>query len=166
MSLEKPISLQVDEAATLVRLAGARGLVLMVGHLLLYHPAVSRLKKLVDCGELGELYYLHTERRNLGKVRKDENAMWSLGPHDISVGLYLLGELPESVASQGQPTCSAALRILPSLPSDLPMDSWRTAMSVGLIPTRCDASPSSAVAGWRCLTMLSQLRNCGSMTKG
>jgi predicted dehydrogenase len=100
--VEKPISLQVEEAETLVRLAKARGLVLLVGHLLLYHPAVTRLKELVERGELGEVYYLYTERRNLGKVRRDENAMWSLGPHDISVALYLLGELPVSVAAQGQ----------------------------------------------------------------
>lgn len=100
--VEKPIALRVEEAETLVRLAEARGLVLMVGHLLLYHPAVTQLKALVDRGELGEVYYVYTERRNLGKVRRDENAMWSLGPHDISVALYLLGELPVSVAAQGQ----------------------------------------------------------------
>jgi predicted dehydrogenase len=100
--VEKPIALQVDQAETLVRLADDRGLTLMVGHLLLYHPAVTRLKELVDGGELGDIYYVYTERRNLGKVRVDENAMWSLAPHDISVVLYLLGEMPEAVAAQGQ----------------------------------------------------------------
>ena len=100
--VEKPIALQIDHAEELVRLADDRGLVLMVGHLLLYHPAVSRLKALVDNGDLGDVYYVFTERRNLGKVRKDENAMWSLAPHDISVALYLLAQMPVTVAAQGQ----------------------------------------------------------------
>jgi predicted dehydrogenase len=100
--VEKPIALNVEDAEAIVSLADARGLVLMVGHLLLYHPAVTRLKELVDKGELGEIYYVYTERRNLGKVRQDENAMWSLAPHDISVALYLLGEMPVTVSAQGQ----------------------------------------------------------------
>jgi predicted dehydrogenase len=100
--VEKPIALNVEDAEAMVSLADARGLVLMVGHLLLYHPAVTRLKELVDKGELGEIYYVYTERRNLGKVRQDENAMWSLAPHDISVALYLLGEMPVTVSAQGQ----------------------------------------------------------------
>jgi predicted dehydrogenase len=100
--VEKPIALRVEEAEALVRLAEESGLTLMVGHLLLYHPAVTRLKELINSGELGDVYYVYTERRNLGKVRQDENAMWSLAPHDISVVLYLLGEIPEAVAAQGQ----------------------------------------------------------------
>jgi predicted dehydrogenase len=100
--VEKPIAMQPDQAETLIGLADERGLTLMVGHLLLYHPAVTRLKELLDSGSLGEVYYLYTERRNLGKVRNDENAMWSLAPHDISVVLYLLGEMPATVAAQGQ----------------------------------------------------------------
>lgn len=100
--VEKPIALDVEEAEAMVELASSQGLVLMVGHLLLYHPAVTRLKQMVDEGELGDVYYVYTERRNLGKVRKDENAMWSLGPHDISVALFLLGEMPVTVTAQGQ----------------------------------------------------------------
>jgi predicted dehydrogenase len=100
--VEKPIALRVQDAEMLVRLAGDRGLVLMVGHLLLYHPAVTHLKALVDSGDLGDVYYVYTERRNLGKVRQDENAMWSLAPHDISVALYLLGEMPVTASAQGQ----------------------------------------------------------------
>jgi predicted dehydrogenase len=100
--VEKPLALRVNEAETLVRLADEQRLVLMVGHLLLYHPAVARLKEWLDEGELGEIYYVYTERRNLGQVRRDENAMWSLAPHDISVALYLLGEMPAMVAAQGQ----------------------------------------------------------------
>jgi predicted dehydrogenase len=100
--VEKPIALNVEEAKAMVDLAGRRGLVLMVGHLLLYHPAVTHLKEMIDNGELGDVYYVYTERRNLGKVRQDENAMWSLAPHDISVALLLLGEMPVTVAAQGQ----------------------------------------------------------------
>jgi len=100
--VEKPIALREDEAEILIRLADERGLVLMVGHLLLYHPAVTRLKELLDSGQLGDIYYLYSERRNLGKVRHDENAMWSLAPHDIAVALYLLGEMPAAVSAQGQ----------------------------------------------------------------
>jgi predicted dehydrogenase len=100
--VEKPIALNVAEAEAMVDLATSQGLVLMVGHLLLYHPAVKHLKEMVDEGELGDVYYVYTERRNLGKVRQDENAMWSLAPHDISVALFLLGEMPVTVAAQGQ----------------------------------------------------------------
>lgn len=99
--VEKPIALAVAEAEELVALAEARGRVLMVGHLLMYHPAMARLKQMVDGGELGEVYYLTTSRLNLGQVRRSENAMWSLAPHDISVALYLLGEEPKAVAAQG-----------------------------------------------------------------
>lgn len=99
--VEKPIALAVAEAEELVALAEERGRVLMVGHLLMYHPAVARLKQMVDGGELGEVYYLYASRLNLGQVRRSENAMWSLAPHDISVALYLLGEEPEAVAAQG-----------------------------------------------------------------
>lgn len=99
--VEKPIALAVAEAEDLVTLAEERQRVLMVGHLLMYHPAVTRLKQMVDAGELGEVYYLTTSRLNLGQVRRSENAMWSLAPHDISVALHLLGEEPEAVAAQG-----------------------------------------------------------------
>ena len=70
----------------------------MVGHLLEYHPAVARLKELIDADELGPLYYLYGNRLNLGKLRADENALWSLGAHDVSVALHLIGEEPESSA--------------------------------------------------------------------
>ena len=100
--VEKPIALRENEAENLIRLADERDLVLMVGHLLLYHPAVTKLKELLDGGQLGDVYYLYSERRNLGKVRHDENAMWSLAPHDIAVALYLLGEMPAAVSAQGQ----------------------------------------------------------------
>ncbi|MDW8318569.1 MAG: Gfo/Idh/MocA family oxidoreductase [Anaerolineae bacterium] len=99
--VEKPLALTTAHGQELVALAEAGRRVLMVGHLLLYHPAVARLKQMVDAGELGQVYYIHTSRLNLGQVRRSENAMWSLAPHDISVVLYLLGEEPVQVAAQG-----------------------------------------------------------------
>jgi predicted dehydrogenase len=100
--VEKPLALRVEDAHELVALAEAQDLRLMVGHLLLYHPAVQKLKVCLDAGELGEIRYLYSQRLNLGRVRSDENAMWSLAPHDISVSLYLVGQEPISVSAQGR----------------------------------------------------------------
>ena len=99
--VEKPISLSYDHARRLTELAESLRLVLMVGHLMEYHPALRLLKQLVDAGELGEILYLYSERVNLGVVRKDENALWSLAPHDISMILHLVDEEPESVSARG-----------------------------------------------------------------
>ncbi len=100
--VEKPMALANDDAAELVTLAEARALTLMPGHLLLYHPGVVRLKELVDSGELGDVLYVYGNRQNLGTIRKDENALWSLGVHDLSVILHLLGEEPIELWSRGE----------------------------------------------------------------
>jgi len=100
--VEKPMTLAVEDAEALVAAADTAGLTLMVGHLLEYHPCVLKLKELIDAGELGRLYYAYMHRLNLGVVRKDENAWWSLAPHDVSVALFLLGAEPATVTSQGQ----------------------------------------------------------------
>lgn len=100
--VEKPMCQSVEEAQGLKTLSEAAGRKLMVGHLLLYHPAVAKLKNLVETGELGRIYYMYTERLNLGVVRSSENAWWSLAPHDISVINYLFGAMPERVSAQGQ----------------------------------------------------------------
>ena len=100
--VEKPFTLDAREARDLVDLAEARGRVLMVGHLLKYHPAVTRLRGLVEAGELGQVRYVYSQRVNLGRVRQDENALWSFAPHDLSVMLYLLGGEPEDVSARGQ----------------------------------------------------------------
>lgn len=107
--VEKPIALSVVEAEHLVRQADARGRILMVDHLLEYHPAVECLKELIDQGELGKLLHLHSERLNLGVIRTEENAMWSLAPHDISVILHLLGEEPCSIDASGAPFLQAGI---------------------------------------------------------
>jgi predicted dehydrogenase len=99
--VEKPLAQSSEEAAHLVRLAAERRRVLMVGHLLIYHPAVEMLRGLLASGELGEIYYLYSQRVNLGKIRQDENALWSLGPHDVAVILDLLGGMPVKVSAVG-----------------------------------------------------------------
>jgi predicted dehydrogenase len=100
--VEKPLALHLSEARELVELARTSDRRLMVGHLLLYHPAVQQLKAYIDKGELGVLRYVYSQRLNLGQVRRDENAMWSLAPHDISVALYLLDREPVAVTAQGR----------------------------------------------------------------
>jgi len=100
--VEKPMALANDAAAELVTLAEERALTLMPGHLLLYHPGVVRLKELVDSGELGDVLYVYGNRQNLGTIRKDENALWSLGVHDLSVILHLLEEEPIELWARGE----------------------------------------------------------------
>jgi predicted dehydrogenase len=99
--VEKPLALSPIDAERLVKLAAEKNRVLMVGHLLQYHPAVIRLKQVVDSGELGEILYVYSHRLNLGIIRKDENALWSLGPHDLSVIMYLLDQEPVEVQATG-----------------------------------------------------------------
>jgi UDP-2-acetamido-3-amino-2,3-dideoxy-glucuronate N-acetyltransferase len=99
--VEKPLALTVDEGEELVQLAEEGQLTLMVGHILQYHQAVIRLKELVDEGELGKIQYLYSNRLNIGKIRAEENILWSFAPHDISVILMLLGEMPETVYAAG-----------------------------------------------------------------
>jgi UDP-2-acetamido-3-amino-2,3-dideoxy-glucuronate N-acetyltransferase len=100
--VEKPLALRIPEAEELVALARTHKRVLMVGHILEYHPAVRKLKEFVEAGDLGEIHYIYSNRANLGKVRKEENILWSFAPHDISVILLLLGALPEWASTSGQ----------------------------------------------------------------
>jgi UDP-2-acetamido-3-amino-2,3-dideoxy-glucuronate N-acetyltransferase len=99
--VEKPLCPDLDEAETVVAEAAQRGLLLMVGHLLLYHPAFQRLADLVHDGELGTLRYVYSQRLSLGRIRRDENALWSFAPHDTSMILNLSGRLPETVITTG-----------------------------------------------------------------
>jgi predicted dehydrogenase len=101
--VEKPLAQSVADAERVTTAAAAGGRLLMVGHLLEYHPGVRKLKQLTDSGELGErIYYIYGNRLNLGKLRADENALWSLGAHDVSVLLHLAGEEPHEVMARGE----------------------------------------------------------------
>jgi predicted dehydrogenase len=100
--VEKPIALTVAEAERVVAAQRETGRVLMVGHLLEYHPGVRQLKQIMDRGELGDVHYIYSNRLNLGKLRTDENALWSLGAHDVSVLLHLAGEEPYELAAHGE----------------------------------------------------------------
>ncbi len=101
--VEKPLAQSVADAERAVAAARASGRTLMVGHLLEYHPGVRALKELSDSGELGEqIFYIYGNRLNLGKLRADENALWSLGAHDVSVVLALAAEEPDEVVAHGQ----------------------------------------------------------------
>jgi predicted dehydrogenase len=101
--VEKPLAQSVADGERAVAAAAASGRILMVGHLLEYHPGVHKLKELAASGELGdEIYYIYGNRLNLGKLRADENALWSLGAHDVSVVLHLAGEEPFEAVAHGE----------------------------------------------------------------
>ncbi|MGC2198343.1 MAG: Gfo/Idh/MocA family oxidoreductase [Terriglobales bacterium] len=99
--VEKPLALTLNEGRDLIEIATRNRRILMVGHILEYHPAIGALRKLVREGELGRIQYIYSSRLNLGKLRTEENILWSFAPHDISVVLSLLDEMPESVSAQG-----------------------------------------------------------------
>ncbi len=92
--VEKPMAMRVRQAEELVALSENRGLVLMPGHILLFHPGIKKLKELIDAGELGDMFYIYSQRTNLGVIRNDENVVWSLAPHDIYISNHLMGAEP------------------------------------------------------------------------
>jgi predicted dehydrogenase len=124
--VEKPLALSSTLGEQLVALAEERGLVLMPGHLLLYHPGVAKLKDLVDSEELGRLLYVYGNRQNLGQIRKDENALWSLGAHDLS-----------RPGPAGSPSSTRASRTSSSAISAFRRGSSPICTCPGSIPTRC-----------------------------
>ncbi|MFC1978762.1 Gfo/Idh/MocA family protein [Chloroflexota bacterium] len=99
--VEKPLALNIGEGEELVKLAEKMNSVLLVGHILEHHPAIVKLKELVDGGELGTIQYIYSNRLNLGKFRTEENILWSFAPHDISVILLLCGQMPTSISAHG-----------------------------------------------------------------
>ncbi len=99
--VEKPLAIDVREGRELVDLAKSKGRILMVGHILRYHPAILKLQALIQEGALGQINYLYSNRLNIGKIRTEENILWSFAPHDISVMLALLNEMPNRVSCQG-----------------------------------------------------------------
>lgn len=100
--IEKPMALKESHCRELVDISEKNDTILMVGHLMLYHPALPQIKSYIDNGDLGDIYYAYSLRVNLGTVRKDENSLWSFAPHDISVMLYLFGSEVENVSARGQ----------------------------------------------------------------
>ena len=99
--VEKPLAIDVTQGDELVRLAESKNRILMVGHILRYHPAILKLQKLIRDGQLGKINYLYSNRLNIGKIRTEENILWSFAPHDISVMLSLLNEMPSHVSCSG-----------------------------------------------------------------
>ncbi len=99
--VEKPLALDIRDAEELKSISVAGNRIVMVGHILRYHPAVEKLKEILDSGNIGKINYVYSNRLNFGKLRTEENILWSFAPHDISVILYLLGKLPESVTAFG-----------------------------------------------------------------
>lgn len=99
--VEKPLAIDVKHGEELVKLADLKGRILMVGHILRYHPAILKLKQLIKDGGLGKIHYVYSNRLNIGKIRTEENILWSFAPHDISVILSLLDEMPSHVTCQG-----------------------------------------------------------------
>ncbi|MFC1551242.1 Gfo/Idh/MocA family protein [Candidatus Latescibacterota bacterium] len=99
--VEKPFVMREDEGQKLIDIAVPKGLTIMVGHVMQYHPAFIKLKQMVAAGELGDLQYIYSHRLNLGKIRREENILWSFAPHDISMILELAGEPPEMVLTTG-----------------------------------------------------------------
>jgi len=99
--VEKPMALGIEQGEELVKIAEEGGRILLVGHLLEYHPAIVKLKELVDNEELGKINYIYSNRLNLGKFRTEENILWSFAPHDISIILLLIGEMPQEISAHG-----------------------------------------------------------------
>lgn len=99
--VEKPIALTAEEARELKKLADSKNLPLMVGHVMLFHPAIRKLKEVIDDGKIGKLQYIYSNRVNLGTVRTEENILWSFAVHDISIFQYIIGDMPEKIHSDG-----------------------------------------------------------------
>lgn len=99
--VEKPLTMNSAEAESLIDLARQQGRILMVGHVFEYNPAVLKIKELIDRGQIGQVYYLYSNRVNLGRVQSDVNALWNIAPHDVSISLYLLDVMPLEVSARG-----------------------------------------------------------------
>lgn len=99
--VEKPMTLSSETSKELVDLANEKGVNLMVGHVLLFHPAIKKIKEIIESGKIGDLYYLYSTRLNLGTIRTEENVFWSFAPHDISVLDYLVGAPAKKIQSKG-----------------------------------------------------------------
>ena len=99
--IEKPLTLNIDDAEKLVKMANENSVNLMVGHVLLFHPAIRKIKELINKEKIGKLQYIYSNRLNLGQVRVEENAFWSLAPHDIAIFQYYTESYPELIKAHG-----------------------------------------------------------------
>jgi len=99
--VEKPLAMTFKEGSILTEMAGINKRILMVGHILQYHPAVLKLKEMISSGMLGSIYYIYSNRLNIGKLRTEENVLWSFAPHDISVAILMAGSEPVAVTAKG-----------------------------------------------------------------
>ena len=134
--VEKPLALSVGDAEKLVDLAATRDRLLMVGHVLEYHPAVLRLRSLLDRGVLGKVLYLYSNRLNFGKVRTEENSLWSFAPHDIALMLRIMGELPIDVAAHGATHLSEGVADATLMTLGFPRNVPGHVFGTGSIPSR------------------------------
>ena len=128
----------------------------MVGHLLQYHPAFLKLKELVREGRLGRLQYLYSNRLNLGKIRREEDMLWSFAPHDLSMILSLVGQEPETVEAIGSYYLHERIADVTTTHLRFPAASARTFSSPGCIPSRSRSLSWSAPTPWRCSTTASR----------
>ncbi len=122
--VEKPMALNPKDAEEMLDLARKRKRILMVGHLLIYHPVVDRLKEMITSGELGKIHYIYTQRVNLGVIRQDENALLSFAPHDLSVILYLLEKSRWSSLPTARVTSRRELKTSSLSAFDSPTGRW------------------------------------------
>ena len=134
--IEKPMASSVAECLDLVQLAEQKGRTLMVGHTFIYTPVVRRIKEIVDSGYLGEIYYISSRRLNLGLFQKDINVAWDLAPHDISIILYLLDELPEAVGCQGKAHVAPGIEDVTNMSLNFPNGGFATIQSSWLDPNK------------------------------
>ncbi len=118
--VEKPLAMNTDEAQELIKIAEAKDKIIMVGHTFLYNSAVRKIKKYIQNDELGEIYYIFSQRVNLGKVRGDVNALWNLAPHDISIVLYWLDESPSVISAKGVDCIQPGIEDVVFLSMDFP----------------------------------------------
>jgi predicted dehydrogenase len=118
--IEKPLATTVERAAELAELAAARHLTLMVGHTFVFSPPVRKVKELLDSGSIGPIYYVETTRVNLGLFQKDVSVLWDLGPHDVSILIYWLGEVPTQVSARGRSYLGEALEDVAFLTLEFP----------------------------------------------
>ena len=134
--IEKPMASSTAECSKLIELASKQNLILMVGHTFIFTPAVRKIKEIIKSGELGEIYYINSQRLNLGLFQKDINVAWDLAPHDISIIIYILEQLPESVNCQGKANVSSGIEDITNMTISFSDGGFATIQSSWLDPNK------------------------------